>query len=50
MKNKTAARRVRRILAEVRRKYNVEGAFSESDFFRICEGEKIDVITSKGFR
>lgn len=54
MKTKKTApsyrRKVKQALRAVREKYNVKGAFTESDFYRICERENIFLCNSERLR
>ena len=41
--------KVKRAVAAVRRRYDIRGAFTKADFYRICEAENIRLIKSDIF-
>lgn len=47
---KNCRHKVKRILARVRNQYNIKEAFTESDFYRICEAENIFLCNAERLR
>lgn len=47
IQNKNYKHTVTRVLNDVRKKYNIHGKFSKSDFYRICEAENIKLLNDE---